>query len=1152
VFDELRLCLRPPARLLVVSLATLCLCATRGVWAKPRAGTVLSTHAAATYLDSATGSARMVTSNSVGVAVAQVSGVTVASGPSYGVEGQIQTAAASITVFNAGNGPDAFDLRIVPPPGWTAQLYLDTNRDGKHQAAEPAASQTATLEPGNQANVVLVVSLPQQAQATEANVLVTAVSSHNSSVNDSDEVQFVFEPANFLPELYSPAFGSATGPRGPAICAAVVYRDRDGEAPDDDQPVVWINNPDETQHTGLVSELDGALIVDGDANWVPGQFRGDPVQVDVPGQQVGIVYTVIDNTEITLHVDGNPQADGIAPGQSFRLRQVILIPQTGELTTGKTYANLMPATSVARQAHFSVTSQQNYGGEWRTVYVRNPTSGEWQIPVIAANDDSNRAPTLRNGAVTPAVCGQADMVTMTVTYSDPNGDSPSISGARRGYIWAVVDGYPHPMTVDGASFIQGVNCAFSLQTADLGTHSVYFVASDGYVRVQYPAEGTLSFRVNSVPALSQPTVSPLTGSQARAFTYSVVYSDADGLPPQSVSVLIDGRAVALATDPSGGTDYTNGVRYRAILRGSEIGIGPHTYQFMAADGFVPAASAPQSPATGPTVAVNNPPSLSGGSVNPTFGTNKTVFRFTVTYTDSDGDPPAYLRAITGNERPITMARSAGVADYQNGVTYNAEAYLPPGHHLYRFEASDSAAVAQDPPGGGGRDGVDVVPQHATQIVFDMDGRYVIGEPSTISGSIQPAVTGQAVIILTRPNQATLRYTTDFSADGRFSIAFTPDMTGLWRVSASWDGNEQYVGSSAETALGVGGPALVTSGLQMIGLPYIPVDPTPLGTFGRSPAFMVARWLPAQSKYAMFDNTGRFRSDNTFPAIAPGCGYWFGTTKAKLVLPAGRLVDQNSAFSIDVTAGWNQIGFVYLAPSAWASTKVQYGGKEYTLMDAYNAGILDCFAWTYDGAVRGYKVVHPTLPQASRDLEPWRGYWVYAAKTCRLVLQPPSQTQTATQGLLQSVEVKDEGEWAIRLSARLLPTSEGQESPSDGDNFIGVSPAASEANFSSPTYHSDYVDLYFAEPFGAESPGRYASDFRPEIQSGDTWEFVVESDAQEAECAVSWLGMDSAPPDLSFILEDLETGEKMDMRLQSEYRYPHRKGADRRFRIVVGG
>ena len=1113
----------------------------------PRAGGILRAYVSATYRDLINGENRAITSNNVAVAVARVANVELSVGSSYVLGNQGETVVAAITVLNTGNDTDAFNLNITAPPGWTAQVYLDPNGDGKHQAGEQVISQTPIMEPGAQAQIVLTVGVPQQEGIVTGSVSITAASSYDRSVTDSGSVVFSFEPTNSLPELYDPTLTITTDGRGKLHYTGVVYRDKDGEIPDVDQPVVWINNPDEKQYTGVILEISGSIIVCNEANWIPGQFRGEPVQIDLPGQ---LVYTVIDNTEITLYVDGNLQADGAAPGQTFRLQQVLLTPQSGEVTTGKTYFNTMPYAPKARQAHFSVTSRQNYDGEVRAAYARCPKSGELSCPIIAPSDDTNRAPVLSNASVTPTVCRFGNTVNMSVTYSDPNGDPPNESGGLRGYIWAVVDGYPRTMQVNGSSFVDGVVCGYATNIADLGVHSVYFVASDGKIRVRYPVDSTLSFRVNSPPSLREPMLSPSAGSAAREFTYSVVYSDLDGLPPSSVSVLIAGRAVALAADAVGNLDYRNGVRFKATMRGSDIGIGAHNYQFVASDGLE-SVSAPMSPAPGPIVTQSNPPTLSGGAVNPTSGSDHTAFRFTVTYKDIDGDPPAYVRAIVGDQPAILMARQ-GIAGetFENGALYAADAFLPAGHYQYRFEASDSAAVAQDPPGGGVRSGIDVIAQKTTQISFDAGNQYVIGESCTISGIIAPGFSGELHITATRPTGSYLRYSTTTTADGKFSLSFIPDMTGPWQISASWAGSEYHASSSAVTNIGVGGPALLTGGLQMIGVPYIPVNSTPIGTFGAEPAFMVARWLPTQSKYTVFDTTGQSQSDANFPGIAPGRGYWFGTLKPKFVLPIARLVDQNAAFTISLNAGWNQIGFVYLKPSPWGSVKVKAGGREYSLMDAYRARIIYCFAWTYDGAMRGYKVVHPTIPNVAKDLEPWRGYWVFARQDCQLVLQPPQEQQTLSQASVQAL-AEENDDWGIRLTARLVSADQDQKTIEDTDNFIGVSSYATEANFQSPAYRDDYVDLYFPKPFGADSPGRYASDYRTSVKRSDGWKFVVESDLEEGDCTVAWTGLEHAPCDLPFILEDLSSGRKVNMRECVEYIYSHRKGVDRRFKITVG-
>lgn len=65
-------------------------------------------------------------------------------------------------VRNPSNYSESFELRIVAPGAPQATVYADTNGDGRHQDAEPAVTQTASLDPrGGQYPVLLGVQIPR-------------------------------------------------------------------------------------------------------------------------------------------------------------------------------------------------------------------------------------------------------------------------------------------------------------------------------------------------------------------------------------------------------------------------------------------------------------------------------------------------------------------------------------------------------------------------------------------------------------------------------------------------------------------------------------------------------------------------------------------------------------------------------------------------------------------------------------------------------------------------------------------------------------------------------------------------------------------------------------------------------------------------------
>jgi len=77
----------------------------------------------------------------------------------------------------------------------------------------------------------------------------------------------------------------------------------------------------------------------------------------------------------------------------------------------------------------------------------------------------------------------------------------------------------------------------------------------------------------------------------------------------------------------------------------------------------------------------------------------------------------------------------------------------------------------------------------------------IGQPTVTSGNIQPAITGVGVSVkYTNPDGSSVTHTANTNTGGAFTDSFTPTMTGVVKVSASFEGDSTHHASSAEINL----------------------------------------------------------------------------------------------------------------------------------------------------------------------------------------------------------------------------------------------------------------------------------------------------------------------------------------------------------------
>lgn len=118
--------------------------------------------------------------------------------------------------------------------------------------------------------------------------------------------------------------------------------------------------------------------------------------------------------------------------------------------------------------------------------------------------------------------------------------------------------------------------------------------------------------------------------------------------------------------------------------------GTETIIFQASDGISDMnASASVNVTVSP---VDDPPVLSGGTVSPGVGTEETVFTYSLTCIDVEGDAPDSAKVvIDGTSHELEIP---GLADWTHGVPLRFSTALPLGKHSYGFSVtSNSTSVA---------------------------------------------------------------------------------------------------------------------------------------------------------------------------------------------------------------------------------------------------------------------------------------------------------------------------------------------------------------------------------------------------------------------------------------------------------------------------
>ena len=326
--------------------------------------------------------------------------------------------------------------------------------------------------------------------------------------------------------------------------------------------------------------------------------------------------------------------------------------------------------------------------------VRLPRYGNFSGPVVTSSAPPNSPPNLYYGYVSPNSGTPNTIFTYQVTYSDNDGDPPTLK-------FVYIDGLPYVMNHVTGNFTTGAVYRYTTALS-VGNHTYYFYFSDGKNSSRLPTQGSYSGPSvtsggppsNNAPTLYYGTVTPQSGNITTKFTYQVYYRDLDGDPPTTKYVYIDGMAYSMYF--VSGAYQTNAIyQYNTTLPG-----GNHTYYFYFSDGKASVRLPQNGSYNGPTVNVpggpNNASQLLNGSVTPTTGNISTLFTYQVTYKDLDNDTPVIKRVIIDNQG-YTMNYVSG--NFTTGAIYQYKTKLSLGKHTYYFYFSDGKSTVRLPVNG---------------------------------------------------------------------------------------------------------------------------------------------------------------------------------------------------------------------------------------------------------------------------------------------------------------------------------------------------------------------------------------------------------------------------------------------------------------------
>lgn len=325
---------------------------------------------------------------------------------------------------------------------------------------------------------------------------------------------------------------------------------------------------------------------------------------------------------------------------------------------------------------------------WRVRPGCNGISHDWS-DIVVFTLVFNENPPVLEGFVSPDPTNLTYVHNFTVTYTDADNNPPV-------FMNVTINGTSHAMVKVNATdtdYTDGCEYFLALALPE-GFNHFSFEASDGKHHVATPLNTSLFVaRINHHdPRLVDPLVSPGSGDDTTAFSFTVWYYDDDNNLPLWVNLTINGTGT-FTLDPVDplDTNALDGIFYRYV---TTLGIGYYEFIFSCNDdsrlsdtGWI----------LGPDVNPFHAPTLTNVSVSPGTGTNATIFTFLATYTDVDGDMPTHVEIVINSTGTFSMMKvDPGDMDATDGLAYRVELTLDWGYHAFQVQCGDGRFNVSSP------------------------------------------------------------------------------------------------------------------------------------------------------------------------------------------------------------------------------------------------------------------------------------------------------------------------------------------------------------------------------------------------------------------------------------------------------------------------
>ena len=357
--------------------------------------------------------------------------------------------------------------------------------------------------------------------------------------------------------------------------------------------------------------------------------------------------------------------------------------------------------------------------------------------------------------------------------------------------------------------------------------------------------------------------------------------------------------------------------------------------------------------------------------------------------------------------------------------------------------------------------------------------------------------------------------------------------------------------------------IASEGTSMVSFPVTAMtDTDPVNVFGLPlGSFQLARWLPqdtAGNKYhvypdpfASFEPPDAAGLNATVSSPPAGLGYFLNVPSDTVIALNGTPVPTGAPYEMRLwrgttpPLGWNMLGSPLNVSLPLIAAEFEADGTTMSLVEAISAGHTNgiLFTWVAESGGGGYYTFSGATDGV---LQPNKAYWLHVTHDLVMRVFPSG---AAAAPVAAAAELPGTPKWRVRLSAEA-------GTQRDPMNFAGVGVAASTGkdagDIPEPPPLSAGVKLCFPHTdWGPEASGEYVQDLLPADATKWEWEFEVTTQEPNQPVTLRW-DLSGAPRDVQFRLTDLDGGDAVAMRTQTQYTFNSGlAGQSRRFQVVAG-